>query len=75
MFKTFLDALTKTGPKRLTYISTYEVLQAIDGVIRETHPMADEEGFSPYFKSMIRAYSLIKEYSDLEFTPERSMED
>ena len=50
-----LNMLTKAGPKRLTYISTYEVFQAIDGAIRETHPVANEEGFSPYFRSMIRA--------------------
>ena len=35
LFKTFLDALTNTGPKKLTYVSTYEVFQAIDDVIQE----------------------------------------
>jgi nucleoside-diphosphate-sugar epimerase len=68
LLKTFLDALTKEGPKKLTYVSTYEVFQAIDGVIRENHPVANEEGFSPYFRSMISAYRLVKEYSDLELT-------
>jgi hypothetical protein len=71
LFKTFLDTLTKAGPKKLTY----EVFQAIDGVIRETHPLVNEKGFSPYFRSMINAYRLVREYSDLELTPERSMED
>jgi len=68
LLKTFLDALIKAGLRKLTYISTYEVFQTVDGVIRETHPVADEEGFSPYFRSMISAYRLVKEYSDLELT-------
>ena len=38
-----LNMLTKAGSKRLTYISTYEVFQAIDGAIRETHPVVNGE--------------------------------
>ena len=35
----------------------------IDGVIRESHPVASEIGFSPYFQSMIRAYRLVTDFA------------
>lgn len=52
----FLDVLARAGIGRLTYISTYEVFEAKDGIIRESHPVANERGTTPYFHSMIRAY-------------------
>ncbi len=52
----FLDELPRAGIDRLTYISTYEVFEAQDGIIRESHPVADERGTTPYFHAMIRAY-------------------
>jgi len=63
LFKAFLDEMMRAGPSALTYISTCEVFQTINGVIRETHPVASEHGFSPYFQSMIRAYQLVKDYA------------
>jgi dihydroflavonol-4-reductase len=52
----FLDELSRAGINRLTVISTYEVFEARDGIIRESHPIADERGTTPYFHAMIRAY-------------------
>ncbi len=63
LLKAFLAEMAQAGPSSLTYVSTYEVFQAIDGVIRETHPLAGEEGFSPYFRSMIWAYRWVKDFS------------
>ncbi len=63
LLKAFLPEMEHAGPSALTYISTYEVFQAINGVIRESHPVASENGFSPYFKSMIRAYRLVTDFS------------
>jgi nucleoside-diphosphate-sugar epimerase len=63
LFRVFLDELVRTGPLSLTYISTYEVFQAIDGVIRETHPVCSEQGLSPYFRSMRAAYRLVSQYA------------
>jgi nucleoside-diphosphate-sugar epimerase len=58
LFKTFLDALGQSAVRRLVYISTYEVFESVAGVIRETHPIADPGGVTPYFKAMIQAYQL-----------------
>jgi dihydroflavonol-4-reductase len=52
----FLDELPRAGINRLTYISTYEVFEARDSIIRESHPVADERDSTPYFHAMIRAY-------------------
>ena len=59
LLKIFLAEMADADASALTYISTYEVFQAIYGVIRESHPVASETGFSPYFQSMIRAYRLV----------------
>jgi nucleoside-diphosphate-sugar epimerase len=63
LLKTFLAEMAHADPSALTYISTYEVFQAIDGVIRESHPVASEAGFSAYFQSMIRAYRLVTDFT------------
>ena len=63
LLKTFLAEMANSGASALTYISTYEVFQAINGVIRESHPIASEIGFSPYFQSMIRAYRLVTDFA------------
>jgi nucleoside-diphosphate-sugar epimerase len=63
LFRVFLDELVRARHPVLTYISTYEVFQAVNGFIRETHPVANPYGFSPYFQSMIRAYRLVKDYA------------
>ncbi|MFC1976154.1 NAD-dependent epimerase/dehydratase family protein [Chloroflexota bacterium] len=71
LLKIFLEEFRKTGLKSLTYISTYEVFQDADGVIRETHPTADESQMTPYFQAMTRAYKLVSEFAsttDIEIT-------
>jgi len=52
----FLQEFKRAGGKNLTYISTYEVFEEIDGIIRESHPIAQESSMTPYFRSMTRAY-------------------
>ena len=61
LFKTFLDVLNQSPVRRLIYISTYEVFQSIDGIIRESHPIADPHTMTPYFKAMAQAYQLVSE--------------
>src|SRR5215813_12853824 len=63
MLRMFLSALQSSGVRRLTYISTYEVFEAIDGAIAETHPIAEESKMTPYFQSMIRAYRTVVNFS------------
>jgi len=63
LLKIFLAEMVKADASDLTYISTYEVFQAIDGVIRESHSVVSEIGFSPYFQSMIRAYRLVIDFA------------
>jgi len=63
MLRVFLSALQGSGVRRLTYISTYEVFEATDGAIDETHPIANESKMTPYFQSMIRAYRLVVNFS------------
>ena len=58
IFRAFLAALEKTPVRRLVYISTYEVFQAVEGQIRETHALTGLAGMSPYFQAMIKAYAL-----------------
>ena len=66
LFKTFLEALQRSSVRRLVYISTYEVFQPIDGLIRETHPIAVQRGMTPYFKAMTQAYELALEFAARE---------
>lgn len=63
MLQTFLTALRGSAVSRLTYISTYEVFEVVDGVIVETHPIADESHMTPYFQSMVRAYRIAAEFA------------
>ncbi len=63
LLKAFLLEMAHTGPRVLTYVSTYEVFQSINGVIRESHPVTGEDGFSPYFRSMIEAYRFVTDSS------------
>ncbi len=63
LLRVFLAEMADSDPSGLTYISTYEVFQAANGVIRESHPVASEHGFSPYFQSMIRAYRLVRDFA------------
>jgi len=59
----FLEELRKSPIRDLTYISTYEVFENIDGQIRETHPIADERHMTPYFQSMVRAYRSVMDFA------------
>jgi nucleoside-diphosphate-sugar epimerase len=58
LFATFLDALGASALRRLVYISTYEVFEAVDGRIRESHAVARTAGLTPYFAAMTEAYRL-----------------
>lgn len=63
LLKIFLEALSHTGIRHLTYISTYEVFESVDGVIRETHPIADTGQMTPYFQAMTNAYRFATEFA------------
>jgi nucleoside-diphosphate-sugar epimerase len=71
VLRTFLGALrrqvqTAGAAPRLAYVSTYEVFEARNGVIRETHPAARPESFaSPYFRAMARAFRRCRDEADL----------
>ncbi|MBL8930620.1 MAG: NAD-dependent epimerase/dehydratase family protein [Kineosporiaceae bacterium] len=54
---TFLQALEASEVRRLTYISTYEVFAARDGLIRESHRLSDPSELSAYFRAMRLAYA------------------
>jgi dihydroflavonol-4-reductase len=58
IFRSFLGELEQSSVRRLVYLSTYEVFQAVDGLIRETHAPATPAGMTPYFQAMIKAYAL-----------------
>ena len=58
LFARFLDALRASAVRRLVYISTYEVFEPVEQMIRESHPVADPAKLSPYFAAMTRAYCL-----------------
>lgn len=63
MLRTFLSELRRSSVKQLTYISTYEVFETINGLIDETHPIADESTMTPYFQSMVRAYRIVVDFA------------
>ena len=58
IFRSFLGELEQSSVRRLVYLSTYEVFQSVDGLIRETHAPASPAGMTPYFQAMIKAYAL-----------------
>lgn len=64
LLSTFLAAAQASALRRLVYVSTYEVFQAVDGRIRESHPVADPEGLSPYFAAMTRAYRDVTAFAE-----------
>jgi dihydroflavonol-4-reductase len=61
LFGQFLDALEASPVCRLVYVSTYEVFQAREQRIRESHPLADPNTLSPYFAAMTRAYQRVQQ--------------
>ncbi len=63
LLRTFLQELRKSDVRGLTYISTYEVFENIEGRIDETHPIAGESHMTPYFQSMVRAYRSVVEFA------------
>jgi nucleoside-diphosphate-sugar epimerase len=63
LLETFLDALASSSVRRLTYLSTYEVFEVIDGAISETHPIADTSHMTPYSRSKVRAYRLVTDFA------------
>ena len=59
LLEQFLAELRGLGPFSLTYVSTYEVFEAQKGLIRESHPVADERAMTSYFRAMTQAYRLV----------------
>jgi nucleoside-diphosphate-sugar epimerase len=71
LLETVLDAMRSSRVRKLTYISSYEVFQAIDGVIDETRGVADESHMTPYSQSKVRAYRQVVDFAqanDVELT-------
>ena len=58
LLEVFLEAMRRTAVRRLVYVSTYEVFEAVNNHIRETHPIADTNRMTAYFAAMTRAYQL-----------------
>jgi dihydroflavonol-4-reductase len=56
LFQAFTQALERSPLRRLVYISTYEVFEPRQQLIRETHPVADTAAMSPYFRAITQAY-------------------
>ena len=63
MLQAFLEAMRGSHVRRLTYISTYEVFRNVNGIIDETHPIADETHMSPYSQSKVRAYRSVLDFA------------
>lgn len=63
LLESFLEVLRGSHIKSLTYISTYEVFQAADGMIREIDQVAGESHMTSYFKAMTRAYRLVTAFA------------
>jgi dihydroflavonol-4-reductase len=63
LFQTFTRVMARSALRRLLYISTYEVFQARQMLIRETHPLADISTLSPYFRAMTQAYVHATEFA------------
>jgi nucleoside-diphosphate-sugar epimerase len=63
LLETFLEALAGSSVRRLTYLSSYEVFDVIDGVIKETHPIADTRHMTPYSRSKVHAHRLVTDFA------------
>jgi nucleoside-diphosphate-sugar epimerase len=63
LLEAFLAELRTTGIRDLTYISTYEVFEVVNGIIVESPRVADESTMTPYFQSMIRAYRFVVDFA------------
>lgn len=61
LLRLFLEQIPD-NVKHVTYISTYEVFEDRSGIIRESHPLADARQMSPYYRSMIEAYQLVRQF-------------
>ncbi len=64
LFELFLQALHRARTPALMYLSTFETFAAVDGRIRESHPDADPEAFSAYYRSMFAAYDAARVFAD-----------
>ncbi len=64
LLNTFLSAMEATRLRRLVYVSAYEVFAPRDGVVRESHPLADLDGLSPYFAAMAEAYGEVLAFAE-----------
>jgi len=60
----FLEAVRDSRVRAVTYLSTYEVFEVVQGVIRESHAVADERHMTPYSQSKVRAYRQVKAFAD-----------
>lgn len=63
LLETVLDAMRRSQVRKLTYISSYEVFPVVDGVIVETHAVADESQMTPYSQSKVRAYRRVLDFA------------
>ena len=63
LLKTFLEVLGRSTVRRLIYVSTVEVLKAVNGVVQETHPLVDPKSASPYCLAMLHAYQMVKTWA------------
>jgi nucleoside-diphosphate-sugar epimerase len=61
LLREFCAALGSSAVRRWLYVSTYEVFAPQQGLIRESHPVADPAAMSPYFAAMTRAYLVARE--------------
>lgn len=64
LFERFLEAIELAGTPTLMYLSTFETFAPVDGRIRESHPSADPDAFSPYYRSMFAAYDAALAFAD-----------
>ncbi|HLP41640.1 MAG TPA: NAD-dependent epimerase/dehydratase family protein [Fibrobacteria bacterium] len=63
LLEAFLQRMLTHRGKSLTYISTFEVFSPLDGIVRESRPMA-EKGATPYYQSMVDAYRMARALSE-----------
>ena len=57
----FLSELARSRPRRLTYISTFEVFESKAGVIRESHPIVgDTSRMSDYYRTKVHSLHMVR---------------